>query len=145
MNSQIRRADRRGNFFPSLFNHYFDDDFFGNLFGRDLPATNVVENKKEFKLELSVPGFDKEDFKIEVEKNVLRISAHKEMNKEEKNEDEKVIRQEFTSSSFSRSFVLPENIDTENIAANQKDGVLSLILPKMEKAPEDKVKKIDIK
>ncbi|MFR9165200.1 MAG: Hsp20/alpha crystallin family protein [Dysgonomonas sp.] len=144
MNNQVRKFNPRRGFLPSIFN--VDDDFFTNFFeGSNLPAANVVENEKEYRVELSVPGFDKNDFKIEVEKNVLNISANKESRKEEKDENEKILRQEFTSSSFSRSFVLPENVDTENINAAQKDGVLKISLPKMDKAKEDKVKKIEIK
>jgi len=145
MNNQVRKFERRGNFFPSFFNHYFNDDFFNNFIEGSLPATNVKENKKEFELSLCVPGFDKEDLKIEIEKNILKISANKEMNKDEKSEDEKILRREFTSSSFVRSFAIPENIDTQNISATQKDGILHVTLPKLEKVPEDKIKKIEVK
>jgi len=144
MSNYLKRFDSRGNFRPSLFN--VNNDFFTNFFsGTDLPAVNISENEKEFKVELSVPGFEKNDIKLEIEKNVLNITASKEVNKEEKDESEKVIRREFSSSSFSRSFVIPENVDTENISAEQKDGILKISLPKKEKALEDKVKKIEIK
>jgi len=146
MNNQLKRFDRSGGLFPSLVNRLWNEDFFDNFFDGDrLPATNIKENKKEFKLELSVPGFDKEDFKIEIEKNVLKISAQKEYKNEEKDGDDRVLRREFSHSSFSRSFTIPDNIDTENIEAQQKDGILEIKLPKFEKAPEDKVKKIEIK
>ncbi|HCO67857.1 MAG TPA: hypothetical protein DIT04_08925 [Dysgonomonas sp.] len=146
MSNQLRRLDRSGGLFPSLLNRWWNDDFFDNFFEGDrLPATNIKENKKEFKLELSVPGFDKDDFKIEIDKNVLKISAHKEVRNEEKDEDDKVLRQEFRQSSFVRSFTIPENIDRENIEAKQKDGILEVVLPKMDKAIEDKIKKIEIK
>ena len=62
-----------------------------------------------------------------------------------KDENEKVLRQEFRASSFSRSFAIPENVDAESIEASQKDGVLQITLPKLNKALEDKVKKIEIK
>ena len=94
---------------------------------------------------MSVPGFNKDEFKVEIEKNILTISATHESKREEKNEDEKIHRQEFYSNSFSRSFVLPENINTEHISAEQKEGVLKISLPKIENMPEDKVKKIEIK
>ncbi|MCC8144995.1 MAG: Hsp20/alpha crystallin family protein, partial [Bacteroidales bacterium] len=140
MNNQLRRRDKR-NYYPSVFGR-FSDDFFNNMFSdSELPATNVSETEKAYNLELSVPGFSKEDFKIEVDKNVMKISASKENNTEEKGEDEKVWRREFTSSSFTRSFVLPENVDTEKITANEKSGILKISLPKMDKAPEDQVKK----
>lgn len=144
MSNLMKRNDRNG-LFPAIFNRYWDDDFFNNFMGADLPAVNVKENKKEFKLEISAPGFEKDDIALNVENNVLTISAKKEMKNEEKGEDEKVLRQEFTSSSFYRSFTLPENIDTEHISAKEKNGVLKISLPKMEKAPEDKKKKIEIK
>lgn len=141
MRNQFRRLERTGNLFPSFFNYYMND----NLMQRTLPATNITENEKEFKVELSVPGFNKEDIKIEIEKDILKVSAHSEVKNEEKDEAEKILRQEFKSSSFSRSFVLPENIDTENISASQNDGILNITLPKVNKAIEDKVKKIEIK
>jgi len=144
MSNQLRKYDLRRSFLPSFFN--VSDDFFTNFFeSNNLPATNITENGKEFKIELSVPGFNKEDFKIGIEKNILTISAKKEEKCEEKDENEKIIRQEFNSSSFSRSFSLPESIDIENISAEQKDGILTVQLPKMDKKPEDKVKKIKIK
>lgn len=146
MSNQIKKFDRQGGIFPSIWNRYWNDDFFDNFIDGDkLPATNVKENKKEFKIELSVPGFDKEDFNIEIDKNVLKITARKEVKNEEKNEDDKILRQEFGYSSFSRSFTIPENVDTEHIGANQKDGILEITLPKMDKAPEDRIKKIEIK
>lgn len=144
MNNQLKRNDSRRRFLPSFFG--FNDDFFTNFFeGNNLPAANVIENDKGFRIDLSVPGFDKNDFKVEVDKNVLTISASKENKKEEKDENEKIVRQEFSSASFSRSFILPDNVDTENIEASQKDGVLNITLPRKEKALEESIKKIEIK
>lgn len=131
--------------FPSFFNRYWDDNLLGDFSEEDLPAVNVKENKKEFKVEVSVPGYEKEDIQIDVNKNVLTISAKKELKKEEKDEEDKVLRQDFSVSSFYRSFTLPENVDTEKIQAKEKNGILKLTLPKMEKALEDRKKRIDIK
>ncbi|MDU1892464.1 MAG: Hsp20/alpha crystallin family protein [Dysgonomonas sp.] len=145
MRNQIRKFDRNGSFFPSIFNSYFNDNLFNNFVEGDLPATNVSETEKAFNIELSVPGFNKEDIKVEIEKNILTISAQTEEKKEEKDVNEKVLRQEFRKSSFSRRFTIPENIDTESIVASQQDGVLSITLPKQDKTLEDKIKKIEIK
>lgn len=148
MNNQLKKSEKGRHQHPSLFNH-FNDDFFNDFFTNSLPATNVTETKKAYNLELSVPGFEKEDLNIEVDKNVLKISASieskTEEKTEEKDEDEKIWRQEFSSSSFSRSFVLPENVDTEKISAKEKSGILKISLPKSDKALEDKIKKIEIK
>lgn len=140
MRNQLRRFDRSGSFFPTL---YFNNDLF-NFTEGNLPATNVSENEKAFNIDLSVPGFNKEDIKIEIENDVLKVSAESEVKNEEKDENEKVLRREFRKSSFVRSFSIPENIDTENISAVQKDGILQITLPKQEKSTDDGVKKIEI-
>lgn len=145
MKNQLRKFDRSGSFFPTFFNHYFNDDLFNNFFVGDLPATNVTETDKAFNIEVSIPGFKKEDIKIAIEKNVLSISAQTEINNEEKDKNEKILRREFRKSSFERRFTIPDNIDTENIEAVQKDGILSISLPKKDKTLENKVKTIDIK
>ncbi|MBF0651815.1 MAG: Hsp20/alpha crystallin family protein [Prevotella sp.] len=144
MRNQLRRYDRNGSFFPTFFSNYFNDEVLNSLGSAYLPATNISENEKAFNIELSVPGFDKDDIKIEIEKDVLKISAQNEVKNEEKDENEKVLRREFKKSSFTRSFTIPEDIDTDNISAVQKDGILQITLPKQDKAIEDKVKKIEI-
>lgn len=144
MSNLLKRHDREFGL-PSFFGRNWDTDFFNNFMETDLPAVNIKENKKEFKLEISAPGYEKGDINIDVNKNILTISAKRETKNEEKGEEDKVLRQEFTTSSFYRSFTLPENIDTDKIEAKEKQGVLKIILPKREKAPEDTKKKIEIK
>ncbi len=144
MRNQLRRYDRNGSFFPTFFSNYFNDEVLNSLGSAYLPATNISENEKAFNIELSVPGFDKDDIKIEIEKDVLKISAQNEVKNEEKDENEKVLRREFKKSSFTRSFTIPEDIDTDNISAVQKDGILQITLPKQDKAIEEKVKRIEI-
>lgn len=135
--------NEKGNL-PTFFSSYWNNDFLKNFFDGGVPATNVKENEKEFIIDVSTPGMDKENIKIEVDKNVLKISADRQMEKEEKDENERVLRHEFGYSSFSRSFTIPEGIDTENITASQKNGILQIMLPKEQKAKEDKVKQIAI-
>lgn len=144
MRNQLRKFDRSGSFFPTFFN-YFNDDVLNPFTNETVPATNVSENDKAFNIELSVPGFSKDDIKIEIDKDMLNISAQSEVENEEKDENDKVLRREFKKSSFSRSFSIPENIDTENISASQVNGVLHITLPKQNKAIENKVKQIEIK
>ena len=129
---------------PTFFSSYWNNDFLKNFFDGGVPATNVKENDKQFTIDVSTPGMDKDHIKIEVDKNVLKISAEKQSETEEKDENEKVLRHEFGYTSFSRSFTIPEGIDTENITATQKNGVLEIILPKEQEAKEDKVKQIAI-
>jgi HSP20 family protein len=109
---------------PSLFSSNFLKT------GKLIPQTNIVEEEKEFKIELSVPGLKKDDFKIEVENGTLTVSCEKE---EENTDKEKRYRvREYSYNSFSRSFQLPENVKEENINAKYEDGVLCLTVPKKE-------------
>lgn len=137
---------RRG-YFPSVMNNLWDNDLFNNFFSADtptLPAVNVAEKDAEFTIDVSIPGFKKDDVNIEIDKNFLKVSANTEATTDQKDSNDKIIRQEFRASSFERSFVLPENIDTANIVAKQENGVLKISLPKKQNAVEDTVKKINV-
>jgi HSP20 family protein len=118
---------------PSAFDDFFKpwNQWFGNenLFGMSkIPPVIVTDNKEDFTLSLAAPGLTKEDFKIDVDGNMLTISSEKEETNEEK--DEKFTRKEYNYTSFCRSFNLPEEVNKEKIDAAYKDGVLKVTLPK---------------
>jgi HSP20 family protein len=95
----------------------------------NLPAINIVEEDKEFKVEMAAPGFSKKDFKINLENDTLIISAEK---KDEQKEEKKDFRRrEFNYSSFERAFTLPETVDEDHIKAQYDEGILKLTLPKV--------------
>jgi len=94
----------------------------------EIPAVNIKEEEKSFLLELAAPGLKKDDFKINVEKNLLTISSEVKTENEEKTEN--YTRKEFGFSSFSRSFKISENILVDEISANYEDGILKVNLPK---------------
>ena len=128
--------------FPSVFEDFFkpwNEWFNGGVFGKSLtvPAVNITENKEDYKLSVAASGLKKDDFKIDVEGNMLTISSEKEDSKEEK--DERYTRKEYSYSSFSRSFALPEEVNQEKIEAKYQDGVLKVTLPK-----KDDVKKLAV-
>ena len=93
----------------------------------NFPAVNITETKDNYELDLNVPGRNKEDFKITVDKNVLTVSYEKK--EEQKDDSKKFIKKEFSSRSFKRSFNLDEKINAEAINAKYENGILSLILP----------------
>jgi HSP20 family protein len=93
---------------------------------------NIVDSKEGYVLSLAAPGMKKDDFKIDIEGNMLSIRSEKEENKEEK--DARYTRKEYSYSSFSRSFTLPENVKQENIEAKYEDGVLKVTLPRNDEA-----------
>jgi HSP20 family protein len=132
-------------FLPSVFDDFFkpwNEWFDSKGLQRTLtvPAVNVSEEKDSFKVTMAAPGMKKDDFKIDVDGNVMTISAETKEEKEEK--DTKYTRKEYNYSSFSRSFTLPSEVNKEKIEAKYDNGVLTLALPKKEEAKTEQGKKI---
>ena len=98
----------------------------------NLPAVNIHEDEKQFVLEFAVPGMNKEDFKINLEEQILTVSSETKEEKEE--QEDNFTRREFYYNGFNRSFTIPENIDTNKIKADYKDGILKITLPKSKEA-----------
>jgi HSP20 family protein len=124
--------------FERSFNSFVDELFtelpvvFKNDFNKSdwkgFVPVNVKETGNSFEMELVAPGFSKEDFKINLENNILTVSAEKK--DEVKEENEKQIRREYNFKSFKRSFTVDEKIDATKIDASYINGVLRLNLPK---------------
>jgi HSP20 family protein len=126
----------RSNLAPSLFDDFFKpwNELFENEHGwkrvMHVPSVNIAENKDRYKVTLAAPGMKKEDFNVNVEDNILTISADQKEAKEVK--DERTTRMEYNYTSFSRSFTLPEDVKQEAIDAKYENGVLVLVLPRKE-------------
>ncbi|NJB72453.1 HSP20 family protein [Saonia flava] len=119
---------------PSFVNDFLAPDWFGGLDKPlyNLPAVNIKENEANFELELAVPGRTKEDFKVEVDNDVLTISS--ETKSEDETTEENFTRREFSYTSFKRAFTLPESVESNKIDASYVNGVLTLSIPKKEEA-----------
>lgn len=129
----------------SLFNPMFRDletMLLPNRIGVTLPSANVKERENDFMVELAAPGFDRKDFKIELEDNVLTIMAEKEEEKEE--EENNFSRREFAYNSFSRIFRLPENTKDDKVDAKYANGILTILIPKKEVKPHKTKKQISV-
>ena len=146
---------RRHNLAPG-YSNFFDDFFTKDLFDWNdknfsamdstLPSVNVKQNDDEFEIELAAPGMKKENFRIELDKNLLTISAEQKNEQEEKNKNGKYSRREFNYQSFSRSFTLPSDVvQSDRIEAEYKDGILHIVVPKNEKAKPQPAKSITVK
>lgn len=143
--------------FPSLAS-WIDDIWGKDFWGRDLsgileklgrmgtsvPAVNIHETADAYTLEVAAPGMQKDEFDISIKDKTLTISSEKKEEKEEKSQEKNYIRREFSFSSFSRSFTLPENVDAERISARYEEGMLKVHLPKKESSPEATGRKIEI-
>ena len=134
----IRKYNNQ-NWLPSIFNDFFDNDWMVKA-NATAPAINVIENEKDYKVEVAAPGMTKEDFNIHLgEDNELVITMEKKNEtKEEDKENKKYLRREFSYSKFQQAFVLPEDVEKDKISANVTDGVLTIELPK--RTPEEKAK-----
>jgi HSP20 family protein len=141
---------RFSNQVPSLFDRFFDNDFLNwsnhnfSDTNTTLPAVNIKEDAEGFEVEMSAPGFDKGDFKIDLNNRLLTISSEKKVENETK-KDQEFTRREFSYQSFSRSFTLPESVEEDKISAKYENGILSLNIPKKEEAKPKPPKQIEIK
>lgn len=133
---------------PSLMDDFFNQSlerFFGNApsrssgrassFRTTLPAVNVAETDEAYEVHVAAPGMQKSDFDVNVEDNVLRISAETKYSTDEADDDSGYHRREFSYASFERRFSLPDNVDDEQITASYEDGILKLAIPKVD--PEE--------
>ena len=94
------------------------------------PPANIIDKEASYSIELAAPGFEKADFNVKLDNNILTISTEKK--EENQSSTDKLVRREFSYKSFKRSFTLDEKIDTENISAKYENGILKLELPKKE-------------
>lgn len=132
---------------PSLMEEFFKPDYLGGVqsFSSNVPSVNIKETEFDYQIELAAPGLKKESFKIELDNEVLSISSEISNEFEEKNENEKYSRKEFSFTSFKRSFTLPQTVNRESIEANYENGILYLKLPKIEEALPKPKRLIQIK
>jgi HSP20 family protein len=116
--------------FNDVFDSLFNDSTLNDRFVTKTPAVNIAETENQFHIELAVPGLKKEDFKINLDKNVLSVSAEKKAENVE--EGKKYSKLEYGYTSFVRSFTLPEVADQAKIEAEYTDGILKLNVAKKE-------------
>ncbi|MPR31859.1 Hsp20/alpha crystallin family protein [Salmonirosea aquatica] len=132
----------------SLSNTLFDPltdafgKFFHDPFTLSMPKANVTESTDEVKIDLAAPGLEKEDFSIKADGKVLTVSAEKESSTSE-GEEETNYRREYSYTSFSRSFVLPDSALVDDTQANYQNGVLHIRIAKKD-APKRESKTIAI-
>jgi HSP20 family protein len=182
MNTLVKRNNDLS--YDPFMDFYNMESFFPSFLGqtKSFPSVNISEDDKSYCLDVVAPGFNKDDFKINVENDMLTISAeakseyndndeaknnnqnsNQESNKNTKNQQKsngntgsngndsngsnnqrQYSRREYTYSSFTRTFRLPENTNDDNIAANYKDGILKISIPKS-KQEQKATKQIDVK
>lgn len=136
---------------------YGISDFFSDFFdgrsmekvGANTPAVNVVENDNEYKIEVAAPGMCKDDFKIHLDKQgnlVIEMEKKscgcKDKDSEKDKKECKYLRKEFSYSKFSQTLILPENADKDGIAAEARNGILYVRIPKATKEKVEEEKRV---
>ncbi len=146
----VKRNGNVQSHFPTLFDDFLNRDIFNwglsnfSDTNTTIPAVNIKETNDSYEVEVAAPGMTKKDFKVVLEGNNLTISSEKETAKAQ-NEEVRYTSREFSYQSFSRTFTLQKDVvDTEKIQAKYEDGVLHLLIPKMEHAKQKQPRLIEI-
>lgn len=131
-NSLARQASLMPTIFDDLVNPW--SDFLSNFRltsgNFSVPAVNITTQNGDYTISMAVPGMKKDDFKIDFDDNLLTISCSKEESNEDKNA--RFTRKEYNYSSFSRTFTIPSEVNTDKIDAHYENGLLSIKLPTRE-------------
>jgi|SRR5690606_5100095 HSP20 family protein len=121
-------------FVPTTFSQLIDR-FFNESFGRSggsaysfVPKADIIENEKGFEIQFALPGMSKDDFKIDLDNNRLSVTGERKFTKESKEQHLRSVETQYGA--FSRTFLLPEDVDTENIEAKYTNGILEIVVPK---------------
>jgi HSP20 family protein len=135
---------------PSVFNDFLTRDLWdwglsnNSTTNTSIPAVNIREKAEAFEVEMAAPGMNKEDFRIELDNNILTISSERE-NRNEQKDGERYQRREFSYQSFQRTFHLSKDVvDADKIQARYENGLLQLIIPKKEEAKQRPPRTIQI-
>ena len=141
---------RNNDYLPGRRSYHNADDMF-NWFASEMPAfggcstyplANVLESEDDFRIELMVPGYKKDEIRVQVENGMLSISHEPSDNGEEK--AYKYVSREFSQKAFSRKFKLSDRLNSGKIAAKYENGVLNISIPKKEEAKAKPVQEISI-
>ena len=140
---------------PSIFRDNLFDDFFDFQFpdvdralygkhAKNVMKTDVREVADGYEMDIDLPGFKKDEVKIQLNNGYLTVAAQKGLAKDEKNDEGKYIRRERYSGSMSRSFYVGENVTEEDVHAKFEDGILKIAVPKKDKEQVEQKKYIAI-
>ena len=130
---------------PDEFNDFFDTDFMPRV-NATAPAINVKESEKDYTVELAAPGLTKDDFNGSVDHDGnLHIKIENKSNNKEEDKKSHYLRREFSYSKYEQTLLLPDDVEKNKISASVNNGVLTVDLPKIEKATEKEARKIEIK
>lgn len=141
-------ARRNNNWMSNLFNDFFDDSWMPRM-NATAPAVNVKENNKAYEMEIAAPGLKKEYCRVSIDADGnlnVKMEDKFEHKEEEPREDkkERYLRREFSYANYEQSYILPDDVDRDKIAANVSNGILHIELPKLSAEKKDDTRKIEV-
>src|SRR6478752_3963372 len=146
----VKRNGNLLNPLPMLLDDFSNADLFNwnnsnySNTNTTIPAVNIKETAENYEVEVAAPGMTKNDFKVELDGNMLTISSER-INQKEESDNERYTRKEFSYQSFQRTFTLQKNVvDTDKIQAKYENGLLRLLIPKKEEAKQKPPRLIQI-
>lgn len=132
----------RNSWLPEVFNDFFYNNNMPKA-NATAPAINVLESDKDYTVELAAPGLCRDDFEVNIDNDGdLTIKMEKKVS--EKEQKAHYLRREFAYSKYEQTLILPEDVDKEKIGAKMSDGVLNIILPKLEQKTQKIARQIEV-
>ncbi len=130
------------NWLPEIFNDFFDNDWMVRT-NATAPAINVLENEHNYEIEVAAPGMNKNDFKVHIDENGnLAIEMEKKIDEKSEKKNGHYLRREFSYTKFQQTMVLPDDVERDKISAKVENGVLNVIIPKVEKTKAEESKRV---
>lgn len=134
------------NWLPMIFHDFFGNEWIERAKSVSTPAVNIIENDKEYEVQIAAPGVCKEDINVHINSdNYLEITVEDKSENDEKDKKGKFLRREFSYSQFRQTLALPDNVDADKIEATQHNGILKVVIPKKALPAPKEPKKIAIK
>ena len=129
------------NWFPTVFDDFFNNDWMPRM-KATAPAVNVKEDAKAYTMELAVPGIKKEFCRVNINADGnLEVAIENKLEHKEENKKEHFLRREFSYSNYQQTYVLPDDIEKDHIAAKVDNGVLTITLPKFTKEEVEQIQR----
>lgn len=132
---------KSNSWFPTMFDEFINNEWMPKMKSTE-PAINVKEDNKAYTMEMAAPGIKKEFCRININNDGnLEVAIENKLEHKEENKKEHYIRREFSYSNYQQTFVLPDNVEKDNISAKVDNGVLTIIMPKINKTEEKQNKR----
>lgn len=142
--SLVKYRNGAAGYYPTntggLLERFFNDSLYDNTQVQNfVPEVDILESEKTYEIHFAVPGFEKDNFNLNVDDKMLTVSGERKFKEEESDKKYKSVRTSYGS--FERTFTLPKNVNASKIEANYTNGILEVIIPK----DETKIIKTSIK